>query len=494
MARYTHDVIIIGGGAAGLSAASGCAQLGMRTALVEPGRTGGDCLYYGCVPSKSLLRTAAAAAAVRNAHEYGLDSMSYARKGNPVDFSPVSARIKGIIDSIAPHDSPERFRSLGVEMILQKAVFMDSRTLQLAEGRLVSAKNIVLATGSRPRILPIPGIEEAGYITNLDVFSLKKLPSSLVVIGGGPIGMEIGQAMTRLGVKVTILEAGPHILPREDPDMAAIIRERLEKEGASVLEGSGAAAAGAKVKDGLKIVSLKDGSQVEAEEILMAAGRIGNTENLNIEASGVKVEKGYFTVDNKLRTSVKHILAIGDCNGKYQFTHAAGAEASLLVKRLALRLPGSMNYSSIPWVTYTEPELASAGLNEMRAKEAGIEYSVVSAEMTDSDRARAEGETAGKMKILYNRKKQVLGVQIAGPHAGEMLMPGVMACSEKWKLGKFLKYVYPYPTVSEMYKIAAGRVLGPALFNDRVRKILRIIFRYRGTGPVKDKRQEVKHE
>ena len=233
----------------------------------------------------------------------------------------------------------------------------------------------------------------------------------------------------------------------------------------------------------LKRVRLSDGAAIEAEEILMAVGRTGNTEKLNIDAAGVEVERGFFKVDGKLRTSAKHILAIGDCNGQYLFTHGRGCRASLAVRRLALHLPGKMDYRALPWVTYTEPELASVGYNEQRAREAGIDYQVVTAEMSGNDRARAEGEIAGRIKILYDRRKRVIGVQIAGPHVGELLMQGVFAVSQKWKLGTFLGPVYPYPTVSEIYKSAAGKVLAPSLFNPRVRALLRLLFRYRGSGP-----------
>ena len=314
------------------------------------------------------------------------------------------------------------------------------------------------------------------------------MPSSLAIIGGGPIGVEMGQAMTRLGVKVTIIEAAEQILVREDADMAAVIRERLQEEGVAIHEGSPVASISG--RNGLKQISLADGSSLEVEEILLAVGRIGNTESLNIEAAGVTVEKGFFQVDDALRTSVRHIMAIGDCNGRYLFTHAAGAEAALVVRRAALHLPGRMDYRAVPWATYTEPELASVGYNEKRAKAEGIAFQVASVSMSSNDRARAEGETGGKLKILYNARKQILGVQIAGPHAGEMLMPGVFAVAGKWKLGRLLGPVYPYPTVSEVYKSAAGAVLGPALFNNRVRSILKVLFRYRGSGPV----GETKHE
>ena len=488
MSTWTHDIIIIGGGAAGLSATSGCAQLGMKTALIESNRTGGDCLYHGCVPSKSLIKSASVSMGIREAGRYGLSPEPAEHFPLPVKYGPVTRRIDGIISSIAPHDSPERFRSLGADVYEQGGRFSDPHTLELDDGTAISARTIVLATGSRPRIFPIPGLEEAGYITNIDIFSLDKLPSSLAVIGGGPIGVEMGQAMTRLGVKVTIIEAAEQILVREDADMAAVIRERLQEEGVAIHEGSPVASISSRNR--LKQISLADGSSLEVEEILLAVGRIGNTESLNIEAAGVTVEKGFFQVDDALRTSVRHIMAIGDCNGRYLFTHAAGAEAALVVRRAALHLPGRMDYRAVPWATYTEPELASVGYNEKRAKAEGIAFQVASVSMSSNDRARAEGETGGKLKILYNARKQILGVQIAGPHAGEMLMPGVFAVAGKWKLGRLLGPVYPYPTVSEVYKSAAGAVLGPALFNNRVRRVLKVLFRYRGGGPV----GKTKHE
>lgn len=496
MSARTHDLIVVGGGAAGLSTASGCSQLGMKTALVEPRRMGGDCLFYGCVPSKSLLRTAAVARSFRDAADFGLSvPIQSDTAGRPVQYKPIVGRIRDIIGAIEPHDSPDRFRSLGVEVFEQGARFSDPHTLVLDDGARISARNIVLATGSRPKILPVPGIDEAGYITNMDIFSLDSLPASLAIIGGGPIGVEMGQAMARLGVGVTIIEAAPRILFREDEDMAAVIRDRLASEGVSIIEGVTVAAVAAEnlSAEGAspgKTLTLSDGSVLKATEILMAAGRIGNTEDLNIAAAGVEVERGFFKVDDRLRTAAGHIMAVGDCNGRYLFTHAAGAEASLAVRRLALHLPGRIDYRALPWVTYTEPELASVGLNELRAREAGTDYRAVTVEMTGNDRARAEGETGGRMKILYDGKKRVLGVQIAGPHAGEMLMPGVFAVSEGWKIGKLLGPVFPYPTVSEIYKTAAGKVLGPALFNDRVRGILRFLFRYRGEGPKRENSYE----
>ncbi|NCN04648.1 MAG: FAD-dependent oxidoreductase [Spirochaetales bacterium] len=491
MKKYTHDLIILGGGAAGLSAASGCAQLGMKVALIEPHKTGGDCLYHGCVPSKTLIRSAAAAQAFRDWERFGIEfpesglgsvgsrgSMGLARTEG------INDRIRKVIQTIEPNDSPERFRGLGVEVFEEAAVFEDAYSLRTTTGVRVSAKKILLATGSRPRVPPIPGLAEVGYITNLDVFSLEKLPPSLITLGGGPIGIELSQSLARLGVKVTIIEAALSILPREDADLSKVVHARLEEEGITIQTGRLAVKVESPSGDKnqtKKRVILDDGNSFEADEILVAIGRIGNTENLEIEKAGVRVERGFFPVDDQLRTNKKHILAIGDCNGQYLFTPVAGAEGSLAVRKFALGLPGKISYSAVPWVTYCEPELASVGLNEQAAKTAGLSFQTLVVEMGGNDRALAEGETAGRAKFLIDPKQRVIGVQLLGPHAGEMLLPGVFAVKERWKIGRFLGPLYPYPTVSEVYKRVAGQLLGPKLFNPRVRKILRLLKGFRGS-------------
>ena len=491
--RFSHDVIVVGGGAAGLSTASGCAQLGMKTALIEKNHTGGDCLYHGCVPSKTLLHSAAVLQHARDAQQFGLsDALQIT---DTPDITRINRRIASVISTIEPHDSPDRFRSLGAEVFIQSAHFVDAHTLQLDDKTELSAPRIVLATGSRPREIPIPGLADTGYITNLDLFSLAQLPKSLVVIGGGPIGLEMSQALLRLGVAVTIVEAAEHLLPSEDADMAAVVQQRIELEGARVISGSGVqqveTVSDPSAGTQRKRVILTDGTAVEAEEILLAIGRIGNTEGLAIENAGVVVERGFFPVDEKLRTNQKHILAIGDCNGKYLFTHVAGTEASVAVRRLALHLPAKMKYDKTPWCTYTEPELASVGFNEKRARQAGIHHTIAAAEFDHHDRALAEGETAGKLKMLLDRKQRVIGVQIVGPHAGELLLTAVFAVHEGWKISRFLAPVYPYPTLSEIYKVAAGSVLAPQLFNARIRRILRLLFGYRGRGPASKENTDV---
>lgn len=484
---YTHDIIIIGGGAAGLSAASGCAQLGMKTALIEPHKTGGDCLYHGCVPSKTLIRSAAAVQAVRDWPHYGIHfpnlgakELQHLERNNlgQADPKPINHRINQVIQTIEPHDSPERFRNLGAEVLLESAEFLDPHTIKTQSGQILSAKKLVLATGSRPKIPPIPGLQETGFITNLDVFSLETLPTSLVVLGAGPIGIELSQTMARLGVNVTLVEAANQILPREDRDMAAILQARLEKEGVRIL--TQVMATGASKEGSSKAVLLNNGQKIMAEEILVAVGRTGNIENLGLEKAGIKTDRGFFLVDNQLRTSQNHILAVGDCNGKFLFTPVAGAEGGLVVRKFALGLPGKMTYQAVPWVTYSEPELASVGVNETEAQGQNLSFKVLKVAMNTVDRALAEGEDQGIAKILIDDKDRVIGVQILGPHAGEMLLPGVFAVKEGWKVGRFLGPMVPYPTVSEVYKKAAGAYLGPKLFNPRVKKFLKFLYGFRG--------------
>ena len=477
MAKHTHDVIVVGGGSGGLTATVGCAQLGMKTALIDKERLGGDCLHYGCVPSKTLIKTATVFHAAKNASRYGLADMDPA----PVDMGKINERVAGVIAEIEKHDSVERFTKLGAEVFLGEAEFTSPHEIRMNGSETISAPKIVLATGSSPRAIPFPGVEEAGYITNVDAFSLPSLPRRLVTIGAGPIGIELSQAFSRLGAKVTIVDIAPQIMPREDADMAEVVHRQITSEGIELRLGAKIARV---EKDGATKKVILEGSPeevLEADEILMAVGRKGNTDSLNLEAAGVDVDRSFVTVNSKLQSSQKHILAVGDVNGKYLFTHVAGYEGSIAVRRIALHAGGTMNYQHVPWVTYTEPELASIGYNEMRAKEAGINYHTVTKPIASVDRAQAEGDVDGQIKMILDKKDRVLGVQIVGLHAGELIGPSLYAVRGGWKLGK-LRMMYPYPTLSELTSKAISGYMAPKLFNDRVRGILRGLFRYRGDG------------
>jgi len=482
--KYTHDLIVIGGGSGGLTISAGAAQLGVKTALIEKEHMGGDCLYFGCVPSKTLIKSADTFMKARRTEYYGLPALE---PGRP-DAAAVMDRVREVISRIEPHDSPERFRNLGVDVRLDSGEFTGPHSFRLASGEVLSAPKFVISTGSSPFVPPIPGLEEAGYLTNRDIFSLRKFPDSLIVIGGGPIGVEMSQAFARLGIKVSLIHTRDHVLIREDRDMAGIVQQALTDDGVSLeLNASILSIAGSDTPGEKKTVTIQRGgpeagetAEIQGGLILVAAGRRGNTENLGLEKAGVRVEHGYIPTDSSLRTSRKHIFAVGDVNGKYLFTHAAGAEGSIVIRRAVLHTPAKMDYRFIPWSTYTDPELASVGYNEKRAAEEGIDYRLLSTGFTENDRAWAEKAEKGKIKMLLDRKDRVIGVQIAASHAGELIAPAIFGVRKGWKISEFLSPVFPYPTLAEIYRKTAGDYMSPRLFNPRVRRILRALFRYRG--------------
>lgn len=477
MARFTHDVIVIGGGAGGLVTSVGCAQLGLKTVIVERARLGGDCLYHGCVPSKTLLRTALVYKQAGELERFGLPQVTRP----PVQMEAVNRRVKSVIEEIAQHDTPERFEKLGAEVLFGRPRFLSPHVISV-DGRTISARSIVIATGSSPRSLPIPGLEDAGYVTNREAFDLESLPRRLVVIGAGPVGTEMAHAFARLGSEVTVLDVAPHILPREDEDMAQVVQERMEQDGVTFKLGVKITRVELTQEGSRRVHFEKDGTPVTvgADKILLAAGRTGNTEGLDLPQAGVREENGFVLTDSRLRTSNRSILAVGDVNGRYLFTHVAGAEGSVAVRRIALRVGGSMSYRHVPWVTYTDPEIASVGYNEAGAREADVRFRTIRQELRTNDRAQAEGDPQGLMKVLIDLKDRVIGVQIVGLHAGELLVPSIFAVRRQWKLGALMSPVYPYPTLSEIHKKAVSGYLAPKLFNPRVRKILRLLYRYRG--------------
>lgn len=470
---YTHDVIIIGGGAAGLSTASATAQLGLRTALIDKGKLGGDCLYYGCIPSKSIIKSANFYHDLKLSTKFGLPELEIP----DINIQDINNRINRIIRTIEPNDSPERFTKLGCNVYLEPAKFIDSHTVELESGQLLSAKKIIISTGSSPKIKNYKGIKETGFITNRDVFSLKQLPESIIAIGAGSISMELSQALIKLGCKVTILTDTVGILPNEDSDISNILLDNIKELGAT-FKGKVTIESFQTINSNKVVNFLRNGKKesVQAQEILLAIGRSGNTQDLGLENIGVKIENSFIKVDKYLRTSVKNIMAIGDCNGKFLFTHVAGAEASVAIKKIVFNINSSISYNNIPWCTYTKPEIASVGLNELRAKQQNINYQVIETDFKDVDRSQSEGEIIGKIKILIDKKGKILGTQIVGDHAGELILPAIMSIGKK--LIVLMNIIYPYPIVSEIYKKAAVSYYGPKLFNNRTRKVLKILFRY----------------
>ncbi len=478
MANYDYDIGIIGGGAAGLTVASGAAQLGAKTLLIEKEPAlGGDCLHYGCVPSKTLIRSAHIYHEMKNADRFGLPKVALP----PVDFAHIARRIQEVIAVIQKHDSEERFCKLGAKVVFGTVFFKNAHTVDL-NGRAVTAKTWVIATGSSAAVPPIPGLKDIDPITNREIFSLDRLPGSMIVLGGGPIGIEMAQAFNRLGTSISVVDQAAQILGKEDPDMAEAVQAVMESEGVQFYLGAtveGASADGEKKRVALKS---KDGAPVvlTADAVLVALGRSINVEDLWLDAAGVAFNQTGITVDARLRTSRKHIFAAGDVSGGYQFTHAAGYEGGIVVSNAVFHLPRKVDYTWLPWCTYTDPELASIGLNERAAKDSGLDYSVWTEAFHDNDRSLAEGQTEGRIKLILDKKEKPLGVQILGSRAGDLIAEWVAALNGGVKLSTMASAIHPYPTLGEISKRVTGSVFSPKIFSEKVQKGLKFFFNLKG--------------
>ncbi len=482
MARYDMDIGIIGGGAAGLTVAAGAAQLGARTLLIEKEpNLGGDCLHFGCVPSKTLIRTANLYHQFSRAGEYGLPEV----EPGPVDFGRVTGRIRAVIGEIQQHDSVERFCRLGVQVRFGQAEFIDEHSVRL-NGKTISARSWVIATGSSPAPPRLEALTRIGYITNREIFSLARLPESMLVLGAGPIGVEMAQAFQRLGSRVTIIQRSGQILSREDKDMADTVMEVLRRDGVEILLHT--TVEDATEKNGIKTVTVRDAdgtrTDLKADTVLLAQGRMPNTGSLGLERIDLAMTRRGITVDQRLRTSHSHIYAPGDVNGAFMFTHAAGYEGGIVITNAVFRLPRKANYTRMPWCTYTDPELASIGMNEKAARAAGIDCAVWSEEFRNNDRALAEGSTDGRIKMVLDEKEKVIGVQITGPRAGDLLGEWVAVLNGGVKLSTLAGAVHPYPTLAEINKRVAADLLATRIFSDRVKKGLRLFFQLK--GPIQD--------
>jgi pyruvate/2-oxoglutarate dehydrogenase complex dihydrolipoamide dehydrogenase (E3) component len=478
MSKYDYDMIIIGGGAAGLTVAAGAAQLGAKTALIEKDRLGGDCLFYGCVPSKTLIKTAKVYHYARNMKKFGLPEVEVP----PCNLKSVMGHVGKVIDKVAVHDSVERFQGMGVDVIFGGAEFVSDHEVRV-EGKTLSGSRFTIATGSRPMVFPIEGLQQTGFITNVEVFSMEDLPARLVVLGAGPIGAELAHAFARLGSKVTLVDIMESPLSFEDPDIADVVIKQMVHDGISLRMGSKAMKTYQDGDHKVMVIKSKDGEEeaIQCDEILVATGRRPNVEGLSLEAAGVEHTKTGIETDDHMQTSTKHIYAAGDVNGKFPFTHIAGAEGSIIVRNAIMHIPGKINYNMTPWVTFTDPEIASIGYNEQRAKQEEIEYDVHGEAFEEVDRALAESEYQGKIKILTEAgSDKIIGVQIVGLHAGELIGSSVLAVNKHMKLSDLATPIFAYPTLSEIHKKSAGKYYAQKIFSPKVRNILKFIFGYQG--------------
>jgi len=467
------DVCVIGAGSGGLSVAAGAAQMGAKVALVEKGAMGGDCLNTGCVPSKSMLAAAHAAQSAREAGQFGV------RLPEPeVDWQAMHDHIHSVIAAIEPNDSQSRFESFGVNVIRAAGRFEDERTLVAGDQR-IRARYFVLATGSSAFVPPINGLDQVDYFTNENIFDNAEPVKHLIVIGGGPIGMELAQAHRRLGAEVTVMEMA-RLLVKDDPELTRVVIQRLQDEGLALIEGG----------RNLKLEKTADGhiaARCESDlgrqcvigsHVLIATGRRANVNGLNLEAAGVQYSPGGVGVDARLRTSNKRIFAVGDVAGPYQFTHMAAYQAGIVIRNMLFRLPAKVDYTAVPWVTYTDPELAHVGMSEADAIEAGREHRVLRWQFEENDRAQAEKRTEGMIKVITTPKGLILGASIVGIHAGELIQPWILAISQKLKIGAMASMIAPYPTLSEANKRIAGSFYTDKLFSATTKRVVRFLLRF----------------
>ena len=449
-----YNVIVIGAGTAGLVTAAGTAGLGGRVALIERNLMGGDCLNFGCVPSKALISSARLVQQIREAEKWGLD-----RQSPQFDFKKIFERMRARRAKIAPNDSQERFESLGVDVFRGEARFVSPYEIQV-DAQKLRARNFVITTGSRATIPKIEGIDEVPYFTNETIFDeLKEKPESMIVLGGGPIGCELGQAFARLGVKVDIVQSGGQLLPKEDRDAAEYIQQHFGAEGIGVRLN--AAANRVSKRDRKVILECREGDPITADAVLVAAGRTPNLRALNLEAAGVDYDEHGVKANAYLQTSQAHIYAAGDITNRLKFTHTADFTARVVIRNILMPLQllrQKVNWSIVPWCTFTDPEVAHVALAENEARKNGIDHDLFEIELADLDRAVVESEDAGFAKILTREgSDQILGVTIVAPHAGDLLHEFVVAMHAKVGLGKIASMIHIYPTLAELARKAGDK-------------------------------------
>ncbi|MBV7380576.1 dihydrolipoyl dehydrogenase family protein [Maritimibacter dapengensis] len=453
MTKIKTDICVIGAGSGGLSLAAGAVQMGAKVVLIEKGEMGGDCLNYGCVPSKALLHAGAAG----------------------MDWTAAHHHVKRAIATIAPHDGQERFEGLGCIVIREHARFTGPREV-VAGDTTIRAKRFVIATGSRPFVPEVPGLDEVPYLTNETIFDLVEKPTHLIVIGGGPIGIEMATAHRRFGCDVTVLE-GEKALGKDDPEAAALVLDALRADGVEIVEN--AKAVRVRETGGKVEVVTEDGGVFTGSHLLIAVGRKANIDDMGLKDAGVRTDGTAVHVNDRLRTSNRRVYALGDVTGGLQFTHVAGYQGGVAIRPTVLRLPAKARTDHLPWCTYSNPELAQVGMTEAAARETyGGRIDVLRADFAGNDRAVATGRTDGFIKVIALRGKPI-GVTLVGDHAGELIAPWSLVLSKGLKLSDISGMVLPYPTLAEISKRAAGNYFAPKLFeNDKLKRVVRVIQRF----------------
>ena len=460
------DICVIGAGSGGLSVAAAAAAFGVPVVLIERGKMGGDCLNYGCVPSKSLLAAAKHAAVVTQAPAFGV---TYAPP--TIDFARVRAHVRGVIAAIAPNDSTERFTGLDVRVIAGTAQFKDAATVAVGDQFEIRARRFVIATGSTPAIPPIAGLADTPYFTNETIFDLAECPSHLVVIGAGAVGLELGQAFRRLGAAVTVLEAATP-LAKNDPECAAVVLDQLARDGVVIRAGVAVQrVAGADGKVQVVIGGTPE-ETIEGSHLLIATGRTPNVADLALDRAGITYGPHGIAVDRRLRTSNKRVYAIGDVAGSLHFTHVANYHAGLVVRHALFRLPVRASNDALPWVTFTDPELAQVGLTEAQARARKYKFQVLRWPYHENDRAQAERATQGHIKVITTRRGRILGATIVGHNAGELIATWSLAVGQGLNIRAIASTVFPYPTFGEIGKRAAIAFYTRSLTSPMVRRII----------------------
>jgi len=468
-----RDLVVIGGGAGGLVVASVAAQLGLDVVLInKEDAMGGDCLHYGCVPSKALLKSASVAHIIREANRWGVNAAE-----PEIDMQDVNQAIKKAIDTIQVHDSRERFEALGCEVITGEARFTAADQVAVGNQK-INAKRFVVATGSYAWVPPIKGLQQVGYLTNEDMFSLPVLPKSMIVLGGGPIGVEMAQAYCRLGTKVTVVELAPRLLFRMDEESSEILAAVLTAEGVSIVLDNEVVEVTEHddlEQGNIKQVTLKDGTILQAEALLVAIGRRPVVEPLNLEKANVEFDAGGIKVDRKMRTSNKKIYACGDVTGEMPLTHVAELQAGIIIANMIFKMPKKINYDVIPAVVYTEPEVAQVGISVEQCNKLP-KGEVYQFEVDQLDRAVTDNNKTGIAKILTD-KGRIVGAHIIAPHAGELIHELALAVQEKMKVSKVTSLVHAYPSYSQLNKRLAGQYYKDRLFSPFTKKMVALFNR-----------------